>query len=383
MKMNRIKIAAGTTAAVLIASIAICFAAYKGHEDDRDIAAFLAAFPKMKKTALDSCALCHRDGNVPDSDKTGKTKYVNACDYCHVVSWQGKKPYKESLNAFGHDYLAAGRNAKAFAKIGAKDSDGDKFSNADEIAAGSFPGISQNHPGLKSAPTLILTLDKIKKMAAVVDQTIFLNSTKSKTGDTYNDYRGVRLLDLLNAAGMDKKADSVDVISVDGYIKTFKIDELKKTYKQAAPVFGLGVKELGACGWTHYNSKKLTAGKPLPPANIILAFEENGKPMEKTILDTGSGKIIGDGPYRVITPQTKLDPPDLPQFIDPSCTPKVPDANKFHEGYDHNSGNAARAVVALRINPIPKGTQDFDLSKKSWDYIKGRKIVIFGTLREK
>ncbi|MFA6450418.1 MAG: GEGP motif-containing diheme protein [bacterium] len=379
MKTFRNKIAAGIAAAAVLISFAVCYAAYVGHEDDRDIAAFLKAYPAAKGTSLDSCALCHRDGNVPDPDKPGKTKYINACDYCHVVSWQGKKPYKESLNKFGLAYLAAGRNAAAFKKIATKDSDGDKFTNAAEIAKGAMPGDANSNPNLKAAPSVSFTLEQLKKIANV-EQTIFMSSTKSKSGDTYNDYGGVRLIDVLKKAGMSKNADSVDVISVDGYTKTFKIDELEKLYKQGAPVFGLGVKELGDCGWVHYNSSKLAAGQPLPPANIIIAFEENGKLMDPSVFNKADGRIIGDGPYRVITPQTKNDPPDLPEHADPSCASKVPEANRFHTDYDHNAGNATRATVAIRINPLPKGTRDFDWEKNGWDYIAKKSIIVFGNL---
>jgi hypothetical protein len=383
MKTLRNKTAAGIAAAIIVMSFAVCYAAYVGHEDDRDIAAFLKTYPKAKGTMLDSCALCHRDGNVPDADNPGQTKYINACDYCHVVSWQGKKPYKESLNKFGLAYLAAGRNAAAFKKIESKDSDGDKFSNAAEIAKGTLPGDADSNPNLKSAPSIVFNLDSLKKMNAVVDQTIFMSSTKSKSGDTYNDYRGIRLIDVLKKAGMAKNAESVDVISVDGYTKTFKLDELKKLYKQGAPVFELGNKELGDCGWVHYNSSKLTEGKPLPPANIIIAFEENGKLMDPSVFNSKDGRIIGDGPYRVITPQTKLDPPDLPEHADKSCTPKVPEANRFHADYDHNAGNATRAVVAIRINPLPKGTQDFNWEKHGWEYINNKSIIVYGALKKK
>ena len=381
MKTKRIKTVAGIAAAIVMISFAACYAAYVGHQNDRDIAAFLKTYPAAKGTALDSCALCHRDGNVPDKDNPGKTKYVNACDYCHVVSWQGKKPYKESLNAFGRDYLAAGRGAAAFKKIESKDSDGDKFRNIDEIRKGTSPGDAGSNPNQKIAAGVVFTLDELAKSASVVEQTIFLSSTKSKSGDSYFDYRGVRVIDLLKMAGMAKNATSIDVISADGFEKTYNLDDLKKTYKQGAPVFGLSEKELGSCGWVHYDSKKLVKGKPLPPANIILAFEENGKKLFPA--KSNEGRLEGDGPFRLITPGTKIEPPDLPEHADKSCASKVPAANRFHSEFEHNAGNAARGVVAIRINPLPKGTQDFNWTKIGWDYITHNKIIIYGDINKK
>jgi predicted CxxxxCH...CXXCH cytochrome family protein len=41
--------------------------AYKGHADDSDINAVLAAYPQLKGTATDSCATCHTAGQVAES----------------------------------------------------------------------------------------------------------------------------------------------------------------------------------------------------------------------------------------------------------------------------------------------------------------------------
>lgn len=70
------------TTAVLIAT---AYSAYKGHADDSDVNALLAVYPALKGTAMDSCATCHRAGEVPDIEKPGKKRRENHCDYCHVL----------------------------------------------------------------------------------------------------------------------------------------------------------------------------------------------------------------------------------------------------------------------------------------------------------
>ncbi len=383
MKIKRIKTAATAAAALLLVSFAVCYAAYVGHEADRDMKIFLATFPQLKNTQLDNCLLCHRDGEIADTQKPGKTKHVNACDYCHTVFMEKGNSISLTLNNFGRDYLDAGRDAKAFAKIASKDSDGDKISNSKELKSATLPGDEKSKPGLKTAPSVAFTIEKMKKSASVVEQTIFMNSTKSKSGDSYSSYRGVRLIDLLKAAGMAPGTKTVEVISADGYEKTFSVEELKKTYKQGPPYFSLDTTALGDCGWVHYNTAGLTEGKALPDANIILAFEENGAPLSQASLEVQSGKLLGDGPYRLITPQNKIYPPDLPQFADASCPGKVPELHRFHSEYDHNAGNAARSVVAIRINPLPKGTHDIDWAKSGWEAIAHGKIIVYGALKKK
>jgi beta-glucanase (GH16 family) len=84
----------------------------------------VSKYPAINGTKLDSCDLCHTS-NVP------------------------------SLNAYGSAFKSAGRNTAAFAAIEAQDSDGDGFSNIQEIKALSFPGDKSDHPA--AAPTAVPT----------------------------------------------------------------------------------------------------------------------------------------------------------------------------------------------------------------------------------
>ena len=81
-------------------------------------------------------------GDVPDTEKPGKMRRENHCDYCHVIHVNQKRDVKETLNRYGADYLAAGRGAKAVKALASKDSDGDGFSNEAEFLKGTNPGDS-------------------------------------------------------------------------------------------------------------------------------------------------------------------------------------------------------------------------------------------------
>jgi hypothetical protein len=74
---------------------------------------------------------------------------LNTCNLCHPGGDTG------SLNAYGDDFLNAGRNVAAFIAIEGLDSDGDGFTNIVEINARSFPGDPSSFPaGDAAAPVL-------------------------------------------------------------------------------------------------------------------------------------------------------------------------------------------------------------------------------------
>ena len=214
----------------------------------------------------------------------------------------------------------------------------------------------------------------------MASETVFVNTTKSRSGDSYNQYRGSKVYELLQAVGITSAADSVDFISLDGYETTFTIDELRKQWPQGAPVTGLG-KELGSCGWVNYNAPGLDAKKALPAASIMFAFEENLRKLEPAGMDPESGRIRGVGPVRLIVPQFRISAPDLGQTADKSCSGKVGEQYRFHEEYDHNGGKCSFAIIAVRVNPLPKGTRDFEWETVREQFISGGKIVFFGALK--
>jgi hypothetical protein len=225
------------------------------------------------------------------------------------------------------------------------------------------------------------TAAEIWTLSPVARETVFVNTTKSRSGDAYNEYRGNRVWQVLQAVGIADAADSVDFISLDGYEKTLTLEELKKAWPQGTPVMGLGEADIGPCGWVGYHAPGLDANRTLPAAGILFAFEENGKKLETAALDPQTGRIIGQGPLRLIVPQFRISPPDLGQRADPSCLSKVGAPYRFHEDYDHNGGKCSSALIAIRVHPLPKGTRDFAWETVREQLIAGERIVIFGALK--
>jgi len=69
---------------------------------------------------------------------------LQTCDLCHTAS-------VPNLNPFGAAYKSTGRNNAALTAIENLDSDGDGFTNIQEINALTFPGNSASHPAVPTA----------------------------------------------------------------------------------------------------------------------------------------------------------------------------------------------------------------------------------------
>jgi hypothetical protein len=368
-------------ACAVVAMLSPLYSAYKGHASDDDINAVLAVYPSLRGTPADSCATCHRSGEVKDPSAGGATRLENHCGYCHAVVNRDKRDPRETLNRFGLDYLAKGRSQAAVRALAAADSDLDGAPNEAELRAGTNPGDAASYPSAPLAPSRTYTAAALRALAPVLDATVLINTTKSRSGDAYNDYRGNALWAIVQAVGVSPDARAIDVLSADGYEYTFTFDELKKVWPQGAPVMGLGRQDLGACGWVSYGSTRLAAGRPLPSVPIMLAFEENGKPLPKASFDEATGRLVGQGPLRVVVPQFRIAPPDLPQFADASCSEKVAPQYRFHQDYDHNGGASSYGIVAIRVTPLPRGTRDIDWQSPARASLDKEEITFFGALK--
>jgi hypothetical protein len=84
-----------------------------------DLALVRAQYPVMKGLRIDSCNLCHN--SIP------------------------------GLNSYGAAYKSSGRNQTALVDIQNQDSDGDGWTNIQEIIALTFPGNPNDHPGANTA----------------------------------------------------------------------------------------------------------------------------------------------------------------------------------------------------------------------------------------
>jgi hypothetical protein len=369
----------GSMASVLTLAL-ISVAAYKTHtESDSDL--FFQAYPQTIGTRLDGCEVCHSRRAISLSGQKKRQTVQSACNSCHFLTDYGRKQ-GDTLTPFGHDYLKSGRNAAAFSAIAAMDSDGDGTPNAAELDARTNPGDPQSAPGKKTAPFIMISYeDLIKKGLPVKEQTIFVNVSKSKSGDSYSTLRGFALIDVLKAAGIAPDATGVDVISIDGYMASFTLDQLRKSYPQAAPVFGLGTETLGECGWVRYEAGNLKEGTPLPPANVLLTFEESGKPYEPARIDEKQ-RLVGNGPFRVVAPQmNNPGVPDISSKATEACIQKAPEQYRFHRDYEKNSDYCVKAAIAIRVHPLPSGAMDIDWPQYAKKAIETKGIVIFGNVK--
>ena len=75
----------------------------------------------------------------PEYAKDMPLELKNFCIVCHTLGSGGP------LNVYGQDYFMNGNSASAIALL---DSDGDQFTNNEELVKGTFPGDSNSYPNV-------------------------------------------------------------------------------------------------------------------------------------------------------------------------------------------------------------------------------------------
>jgi hypothetical protein len=354
-------------------------AAYSSHQNDQDINNFLTVYPFAKSTKLDDCSLCH-----PGSPN-GKS---GSCDYCHQT--YGLKPPHGNvpLNPYGQAYKDAGRSEEALQNIENLNSDAsanDTYTNIQEITALTFPGDPKDYPGLVSAPVIGLNLERILKLPDY-SQLLLLNAKKSQ--DFYARYRGVKIMDLLKYAGVTKEAMQITIFSPDGFSQTFPIDApdpqtdpSKIQYDVMGPYpYGTYYGGLDFVDYS-YIPRCLDDGDRIPNRlYMLLAYLRDGDPLAigKLVPDTsnpGTLKLDGEGPYRLVPPQKIAGSPDRPSTATP-----LGDGWDYDTSKDHNAGYSARTVTAIKVEPLPSGTTDFNWYEGGWNLVDKAKLVIYGAI---
>lgn len=183
--------------ALIFLSATVVMAAYH-HAGEKDADKFLTAYPDAADSKLDHCALCHSGGQY--EKKTDYWVSMGSCQWCHYsYGYDGAGEIEDTINVYGADYKAAGRNAVAVTSIDTLDSDGDGYTNSEEIAAGTFPGNENDHPGLTPAPSIVYSKSQL---AAMEQHTQFMLMNASRSDDKYVQYTGVSIKELLDQAGI-------------------------------------------------------------------------------------------------------------------------------------------------------------------------------------
>jgi len=373
-----------------IASVAV--AAYH-HEGEDDADNFLAKYADKAGTKLDHCALCHTGGSY--ANYKDKTVEVGSCQYCHEkFGYDASGNILDTLNTYGKAYRDQGSNADAITAIDDLDSDGDGYTNKDEIAANSFPGDSDDHPGLTAAPSKVYTNAQLK---ALGNHKQFMMMNTSRSGDFYAEYTGVPLKDLLNDAGILDSATGITVYAPDGWSQSHPLeynadldkyhvyfDETGKDYQypEASYYYDLQADEgqNPDSGWCDYSAASCTGrshGDAIAVTNglkAILAYTRDGVDLDTGVL-TDENKLDGEGSYRLVVPQKFVNAPDQ------SVKSSDQDVTwPYVEEWDHNAGACTRSVTIIRVEPLPEGTTDIDILEAGWNYVDEGKIIIYGAI---
>ncbi|MBN2344760.1 MAG: hypothetical protein JXO51_00110 [Candidatus Aminicenantes bacterium] len=363
---------------VIVLLLALCVYAAYHHQGERDSGHFLKAYPHKAGGKLDHCALCHGGGSL---EKDGVKVALGSCQWCHFrYGYDRRGPLAETLNAYGRDYLEHGRDAGAIAAIAASDSDGDGFSNHDEILAERFPGNPDDDPKKTAAPMRVYSREQLE---ALPQHTQFLLQNAPKDRDEYAEFSGVVLETLLADAGILPSATGVTVFAPDGWSQYHPLRPLADPAMY--PVLGIYPEAVfhfsPAAVWCDYRASSCAGCKPGAPIRVpgglrmLLALRREGQPLAPAVL-ARDNKLNGEGPFRLIVPQKTPSPPDRPS----------PMADQeglwpYRAEWDHNAGSSTRSVTMIRVEPLPEGTTDIDIAEAGWRFIDEGKIVVFGAIR--
>jgi len=370
------------------------FGAYH-HLEENDTPKFLEVYPDRADTKLNDCALCHA-GNTYTT-KSGAVVTESVCQYCHATyGYDGSGDITKTLNPYGADYLASGRSVAAFAAIESRDSDNDTYSNRAEIDAARYPGDSLDTPAKVAAPHIILSLDELESLLSPHEQFMLMNTSRGgETGyDYYAAYTGFVMEELLDVAGWQDVSTGVTVTAPDGYSYTYDRTSdgsnyfIEGTFPDAQYYYDPAA-DASSGGWVDYSAPGCTGrtdGQVISVdggLKLILAYKVNGAYLDTAYQDE-QNKLVGEGPFRAVPPQW------MPGYPDRQATSATPDAepwpyDKSEQYTDHNAGFSARAVAAIRVDPLPDGTTEYDWRNSQtdagWGLLEEGKIVIYGNLK--
>lgn len=340
--------------------------AYPGHGFNQDLEHTLSLYPDKVGTRIDDCRLCHVDG-------VQNNRRINNCDYCHMV--YESQGYNGTLNSFGKDYNSQGRTKETLEKLKTADSDGDGFTNDQEIIALTLPGDNGSRPGQPECGKRLL---KTEDLTTIPGHSQFMLMNASKHVDYYATYRGWTIDALLKSCGISKEGiTGITVFSLDGYRKDISKQEIDLTFPEARFMTQASLGIPSSCPEIVTVPSEiptdLQAGQPIKnPLRVMLANNRDGKALEK-LARNENGKLDGEGNYRLILPERSPSPPDQSSKNPPNDCP-FPYTHALH----HNAGDCARGVVAIRIDPVPAGMNDVNWLPLAQELLDSQTVLVFG-----
>ena len=374
---------------VLLLMTTLAYGAYVSH-NDQDSGLFLDAYPDKAGTKLDHCALCHRSGEI--TKKSG-TITLGSCQWCHEAYGYDKSGnILDTMNGYGLDYGTNGKDTGAFAKIDQLDSDNDGYTNAEEIAANRFPGDANDTPALVEAPYKVYTRAQLEALPAHTQFMLMNSSRGGTTGlDSYDEYTGVVMEDLLNDVGMLSGTSGITVFAADGWAQSHPLDitegdelyYIRGEYPQAVFHYNETADYddgNNPVGWVDYGAPQCIGrsdGQQIivdGGLRAILAYLHNGTPLQSGVLSSDN-KLDGEGPFRLVVPQKSPGVPDQPSGSTDDTLPWA-----YDEALDHNAGASSRTVTFIRVEPLPPGTTDINVYEEGWRFVDEEKIVIYGNI---
>ncbi|MBI4774417.1 MAG: hypothetical protein HY788_09605 [Deltaproteobacteria bacterium] len=356
------------------------------HQGEMDSDNFTALYPDKVATKLDHCALCHTGGEyIDDRDRTVT---AGSCQYCHATyGYDGSGDIFGTLNSYGKDYLANGRNQAAVQAIEGTDSDGDTYSNKAEIDAVRYPGDASDDPSKIPAPFRVYTKAQLEAMP---QHTQFLLLNTSRSGDFYAEYSGVVMEQLLNDASALNSATGIRVYAPDGFSNDHPINPVDSpslyhvngVYPEAVYHYQAQADQAlnPEIGWCDYSAPSCQGRNDqdliVNPdgLKLILAVKRDGAYMDPGVLNEDNS-LDGEGPFRVAPPQKVTSPPDQ--------SSRAEDQNviwPYTEDWDHNAGFSSRSATIIRVEPLPEGTTDVNILEAGWQYVDEGKILVYGAL---
>jgi hypothetical protein len=266
----------------------------------------------------------------------------------------------------------------------------DGYSNLGEITAIRYPGDNKDDPTKVAAPFRVFEKVQLEAMPQH-SQFMLMNTTKS--GDYYTEYSGVVMEDLLKAAGIRSDATKITAYAPDGYSISHPLADdpsnagtsyapyVNGTYPQASYYYN-EVADKAKGGWCDYTSPGNVGRSDGDPIDVegslrmLLALRADGADLVPGFLDSTNKLASGtEGPFRTVTPQKFVGPPDQPSN---KSNPSL--IWPYDPAGDHNAGFSSKSATIIKVEPLPQGTTDIDVMEAGWNYVDSGKIVVYGDI---